>query len=75
MPLNAFKNVLMFNFSNLHLPCFLKRLSLIPRFAAAFAPPGCRPCRLNNFGFAPIFLSPSITFSLTCIANMFAAGS
>ena len=53
-------------FSDFHLPCFLKSLSLTPRFAAAVAPPARRLCRPNDLVCAaPIFLSPSITFSVT----------
>ena len=52
-------------FSDLHLPCFLKSLSLTSNFAAAVGPPARRLCKPNNLVFAPIFLSPSIRFSLT----------
>ena len=52
-------------FSDFHLLCFLKSLSLTPKFAAAVAPPARRLCSPNDLVSAPIFLIPSITFSLT----------
>ena len=52
-------------FSDFHLPCFLKSLSLTPKFAAAAAAPARGLCRPNDLVCAPIFLSPSIKFSLT----------
>ena len=52
-------------FSDFHLPCFLKSLLLTPKFAAAVAPPARRLCKPNNLVSVPIFLRPSITFSLT----------
>ena len=52
-------------FSDFRLPCFLNGLSFTPKFTAAVAPPGRRLCRPNNLVSTPIFLSPSITFSLT----------
>ena len=52
-------------FSDFHLPCFLKSLSLTPIFAAAVAPSARRLWNPNNLVSSPIFLSPSITFSLT----------
>ena len=52
-------------FSNFHLPCFLKSLSLTPKFAAAVAPPARRLCSPSDLVSAPIFLSPSITSSMT----------
>ena len=52
-------------FFDFHLPCFLKSLSLTPKFSTAVAHPACRLCKSNNLVSAPIFLSPSITFSLS----------
>ena len=51
-------------FSDFHLLCFLKSLSLTPKFAAAVAPPARRLCKPNNLVSGPMFLRPSITFSL-----------
>ena len=52
-------------FSDFRTPCFLKCLSLTPKFAAAIATPARRLCRPINLVSAPIFLSSSNTFSLT----------
>ena len=48
-----------------HQPCFLKNLSLTPKFAAVVAPPARTLCKPNNLVSTPIFLGTSITFSLT----------
>ena len=52
-------------FSDFHLPCFLRSLSLTPKFAAAVAVPARRLRRPNNLVYAPIFLSPCTKISLT----------
>ena len=51
-------------FSNFRLPCFLKSLSLTPKFAAPAATPDQRLRRLNNLVSAPTFLNPCNIFSL-----------
>ena len=51
-------------FSDFHLPCSLKSLSLTPKFAATVALPACRLCKPNNLVSAHIFLR-RITFFLT----------
>ena len=54
-------------FSDFPLPCFLKSLSSTPKFLAAAAPPAPRLCRANYLVSAPIFLRPSIIFSLAYV--------
>ena len=42
-------------FSDFHLPCFLKSLSLTPKFAAAVAPPARRLYKPNDLVSAAVY--------------------